>query len=273
MRLPDLAGPVDWAPLIGGITAVVHLAGIADTGRHVPEEAHDRVNHLATASLARAAAAAQLRQLVFVSSIRAQNAGTAAHPLTEADVPRPAEAYGRAKLAAEAAVRAAGVPYTILRPVLVYGPDPKGNVARLKWLAGLPIPLPFGALRQPRSLLALDNLVGAIRFALEDSRALNETFIVADAETVSMAELIATLRRAAGRRPALVPVPAALLALAFRLIGQSEKWEQVAGSLVAEPKKLLAAGWRPTIAPRAALAAMVQAASPEKSGTASRSAP
>ena len=64
--------------------------------------------------------------------------------MTEDDVPRPAKIYGHAKLAAEAAVRAAGVPYTILRPVLVYGPDPKGNIARLKWLAGLPVPLPFG---------------------------------------------------------------------------------------------------------------------------------
>jgi nucleoside-diphosphate-sugar epimerase len=257
VRLPDLAGPVDWAPLLGGVTAVVHLAGIADAGRQVPEETHDRVNHLATASLARAAAAARLRQFVFVSSIRAHNAGAAAHPLTEADVPRPAEAYGRAKLAAEAAVRAAGVPYTILRPVAVYGPDPKGNVARLRWLAGLPIPLPFGAMRQRRSLLALDNLIGAIRFALEDPRALNETFIVADAETVSVAEIIATLRGAAGRRAALMPVPPALLAFAFSLIGQREKWEQLAGSLVAEPKKLMAAGWRPVVDTRAGLAAMV----------------
>ena len=87
-----------------------------------------------------------MQRFVFISSIGAQSGTTSDHPLSEADVPRPAKIYGRAKLAAEAAVRAAGVPYTILRPVLVYGPDPKGNIARLKWLAGLPVPLPFGAL-------------------------------------------------------------------------------------------------------------------------------
>jgi UDP-glucose 4-epimerase len=273
VRLPDLADPVDWTPLIDGVDAVVHLAAIAHAGRQVPDAAYDRVNHLATAAFARAAAAARIKQFVFLSSIGAQSAATADRPLSETDVPRPAKIYGHAKLAAEAAVRAAGVPYTILRPVLVYGPDPKGNIARLKWLAGLPVPLPFGALRQRRSLLALDNLIGAILFALADARALNETFIVADAATVSVTEIIAALRRAAGRRPALLSVPPGLLAFVSGLVGQRETWDQLAGSLVAEPKKLMAAGWRPSVDPHFALAGIVQAASPPKSGTASRSAP
>ena len=257
VRLPDLTGPVDWRPLVDGMDAVVHLAAIAHAPPQVPDASYDRVNHLATAEFARAAAAAGIGRFVFISSIGAQSATASDHPLSETDVALPAKTYGRAKLAAEAAVRAAGVPYTILRPVLVYGPDPKANIARLKWLAGLPLPLPFGALRGRRSLLALDNLIGAIRFALEDPRAVNETFIVADAETVSVAEIIATLRRAAGRRPALVSVPTALLAFAFGLIGQRERWEQLAGSLVAEPKKLMAAGWRPAVDAHTALAAMV----------------
>jgi UDP-glucose 4-epimerase len=257
-RLPELAEPVDWMPLLDGIDAVVHLAAIAHAPRQVSDAVYDRVNHVATAELARAAAAARMRRFVFISSIGAQSGATSDHPLSETDVPRPAKAYGRAKLAAEAAVRAAGVPYTILRPVLVYGPDPKANIARLKWLASLPVPLPFGALRERRSLLALGNLIGAIRFALEDPRALNEIFIVADAETVSVAEIIATWRAAAGRRPALIPVPPALLAFAFSMIGQRGKWEQLAGSLIAEPKKLMAAGWGPVVDARTALAAMMR---------------
>ena len=56
--LPDLANPVFWAPLVSGMDAVVHLAGIAHVGPGVPEAAYDRVNHLATAELARAATAA-----------------------------------------------------------------------------------------------------------------------------------------------------------------------------------------------------------------------
>ena len=257
-RLPDLAGQVDWTPLVAGVDAAVHLAANASAQRTARDDRHDRVNHVATATFAQAAAAAGLRRFVFISSIRAQSRPSATEPLSEADPPRPAEAYGRSKLAAEQAVRASGVPYTILRPAAVYGPRSKGNIARLALLAGLPIPLPFGALRAPRSLLGLDNLISAIRFALENARALNETFIVADAETTNVAEIVTTLRLAAGRRAALIPVPPRLLALVFTLIGQRHTWEQLSGALIARPKKLMAAGWHPVVDTRAGLAAMVK---------------
>jgi nucleoside-diphosphate-sugar epimerase len=272
-HMPDLAGVVDWTPLLDGIDAVVHLAAIAHAEREVSDDEFDRVNHRATAAFARAAMAAGVKRFVFVSSIGAQSGPTSARPLSEADTPAPTKSYGRAKLAAENAVRESGVPYTILRPMLVYGPNPKGNMAKLVRLARLPVPLPFGALHAPRSLVALDNLVGAIRFALEDECARNETFIVADSQTITVAEIISILRTASGRSPALIPVPAGLISFACSLIGRREQWDQLAGSLVAPPTKLMAAGWRPAVDPKSAFKALAQAASPEKSGTASRSAP
>ena len=255
VRLPDLAGPIDWPPLLGGIDAVVHLAGVAHTG--LAEGAYDHVNHVATAALARAAATAGIRRLVFVSSIRAQGGTHADRPLRESDPARPTEAYGRSKLAAEQAVRAAGVPFTILRPVLVYAPGAKGNLASLIRLAGMPLPLPFGRLANRRSLLSVDNLIAAIRFALEDPRAANETFIVSDPEAVSVAEIITICRRARGRGPALLPVPPNLFATLFGLIGQGEQWDRLAGTLEAPPAKLTAAGWRPVTDTQAGLSALV----------------
>jgi nucleoside-diphosphate-sugar epimerase len=270
---PDFANPVFWAPLVAGMDAVVHLAGIAHVGADVPEAMYDRVNHVATAELARAAAAAGVRRFVFMSSTRAQAGAASAEPLTETATPRPTDAYGRSKLAAEAAVRAAGVPYTILRPALVYGPGAKGNLASLMRVAALPVPLPFGAFSNRRSFLALDNLIAAVRFALEDPRAANETFLVADPQAVSLAQLVSLLRAAAGRKPWLAPVPPALLKIALNMIGQRDSFERLAGTLVAEPHKLIAAGWQPVTDTKTAIARMVQAASPRKSGTASRSTP
>lgn len=271
--LPDLAGGVEWAPLVAGRDAVVHLAAIAHVGPEIPNAIYDRVNHLATAALAKAAAAANVRRFVFMSSTRAQAGATSPEPLTEDASPHPTDAYGRSKLAAEVAVRASGVPYTILRPALVYGPNPKGNVASLMRLAAKPIPLPFGAFSNRRSLLALDNLIGAVRFALEEPRPVNETYLVADPEAMSVADLVAALRAAGGRKPWLVPLPAAALSAALGLIGKRDMAQRLAGTLIAEPTKLLAAGWHPVTDTKTALAAMVQAASPRKSGTASRSTP
>jgi UDP-glucose 4-epimerase len=137
-------------------------------------------------------------------------------------------------------------------------------------LAALPIPLPFGAFPNRRSLLALDNLIAAVRFALEDPRAENETFVVSDPGAISVAELVALLRTAAGRKPSLVPISPTLVSAMLGLVGKREIAERLAGPLVAEPTKLLAAGWQPVTDTRTAIAAMVQAASPRKSGTASR---
>lgn len=269
----DLAGEIDWPPVLAGMDAVVHLAGIAHIGTDVSAETYDRVNHRATAALARAAATAAVKRFVFVSSIRAQSGTHADHPLSERDSPQPTEAYGRSKLAAEQAVRASGVPYTILRPVLVYGRGAKGNLAHLLRLARLPVPLPFGRLANKRSLLGVDNLIAAVRFALENERAANETFIVADPQPVSVADIVAISRAATGRQPHLISVPPGLFAGLFAAAGQQEKWERLTGSLEAPPAKLMAAGWRPVMDTTSGLTALLQAASPPKSGTASRSTP
>jgi UDP-glucose 4-epimerase len=242
-------------------------------GPEIPDAIYDRVNHLATAALAGTASMAGVRRLVFMSSTRAQAGAAPDKPLTEMAAPNPTDAYGRSKLAAEAAVRASGLSYTILRPALVYGPNPKGNLASLMRLAALPVPLPFGAYANRRALLALDNLIAAVRFALEDPRAENETFLVADPDAISLAELVALLRAAAGRKPWLLPVPPTLLSALLGVAGKRDMAERLSGTLIAEPTKLLGAGWRPVTDTRTAIAAMAQAASPRKSGTASRSAP
>lgn len=273
VAVSDLARPLEWRPLLADIDVVVHLAGIAHIGPGIADELYDRINRAATAALAAAAARDRIQRLIFVSSIRAQAGPAADRALTEADAPQPVDAYGRSKLAAEIAIRAANLAYTILRPALIYGPDVKGNLADLMRLARSPWPLPFGALRNRRSLLARSNLVAAIQLAIATPAMMNETYVVADPAPLTMAEIVAALRAGQGRRPGLVPVPAFLLALALRASGRAFLWERIGGDCIVDPAKLLAAGWRPATDTRAGLAAMVQAASPAKSGTASRKMP
>jgi UDP-glucose 4-epimerase len=256
VAVSDLTRPVEWRALLKDISAVVHLAGIAHAGADIADAAYDRVNRLATAELAAAAHAAAIQRLVFVSSIRAQSGPASYQVLRETDPPQPTDAYGRSKLAAEDAVRAANVPFTILRPVLVYGTGARGNLNRLLDLAQSPWPLPFGLFRQRRSLLARQDLVSAIRFALEMPRTLGETYIVADPSPVTLAEIISAMRAGLGRSPQLLPIPPSLIGLVLKMSGRIDEWERLGGSLVAEPEKILRAGWRPSIDARDGLAAM-----------------
>jgi UDP-glucose 4-epimerase len=259
IRHPDLAQPIDWGPLLAGMDAVIHLAGIAHTGRGVGPDRYDRVNRLATEQAAQAAARAGVRRFVFVSSIRAQCGPAAASVLTERDPALPSDDYGRSKLAAEAAVRGSDVAYTILRPVLLYGPGAKGNFAALVRAASSPWPLPARQFTNRRSLLGIANFISALSFVLATPDAAGETYVVADpGAPPSLAELIATLRQAQGRRPLLLPLPTSLVELPLRILGRGDLWQRLGGNLRVAPDKLIAAGWRPPHDTRSGLAAMVR---------------
>jgi UDP-glucose 4-epimerase len=257
----DLAASVAWEPLLADVDAVVHLAGIAHARARIPDERYDAINHLATAGLAQAARAAGVQHVVFVSSVRAQSGSAADHVLSESDAPQPNDAYGRSKLAAEAAVAAAGAPYTILRPVLIYGPGLKGNLATLARLAALPLPLPLplAGFANRRSLLGVGNLIGAILFALQNPAMRGETYLVADPQPVSFADIVTAFRTGHGRPPGLFRVPPGLIAPAARLVGGADLWDRLGGELVVNPAKLMAAGWSPERDTKAALSALARA--------------
>ena len=241
-QLPDLCMPFDWQPLLKQCDAVVHLAGIAHT--FAEEDLYDQVNHQATRKLAQAAFQCG-KHLVFVSSIAAQSSSFSQCELTEEDLPRPSNAYGRSKLAAEREIRRTGVSFTILRPVVIYGDGEKGNFAIVHKIARMQIPLPFGRLSAQRSVLSAQNFCSAIEFVLAVSGTRGQTLIVSDPTPLSVSELIARYRASLGRRPGLISIPERWIELFLKASGRSAVWQRIGCPLIARPRKLLALGWKP----------------------------
>lgn len=254
----DLARPQNLSAALRGVDAVIHSAGVAHAMSGMPEDDYRALNTEATASLARAAERVGARRFVFLSSIRAQSGPVSDAVLDEDMEPRPTDAYGRSKLAAEAALAELGLDWVALRPVLVYGPGVKGNMAALLDLARKNIPLPLGGLAARRSLLSVDNLVAAVDTVLRAPAPLRRPLIVADQEPLTVPEMIAAMREGFGRKPGLIPVPPRLIEAALRAAGRGEAYERLAGSLVASPAALTRLGWVPPVAPRAGLAALAQ---------------
>jgi nucleoside-diphosphate-sugar epimerase len=242
--LPDLSKLFDWCPVLDQCDAIVHLAGIAH--KHAGDALYDRINHRATSALALAISRGATKHLVFISSIAAQSGAYADHDLTEDDFPTPSNAYGRSKFAGEQAIRAAGISFTILRPVVIYGEGEKGNFAIVHRLSRLPVPLPFGALTAQRSILSIQNFNLAVETALSNPRARGETFIVSDPKPVTVANLIARHRAGLGRSPSLIPLPESWIEKGLKAMGQISIWDRIGRPLVAPPTKLLAIGWEPS---------------------------
>jgi nucleoside-diphosphate-sugar epimerase len=258
VQYPDLREPFDWQPLLAGVDTLVHLAG---TERRLRGSApfYDQINHQATARLAATAALAGIRHFILISSLSAQNGCAADHALTERDPAAPADALGRSKLAAEEAVRASGVPFTILRLAPVYGPGMRGSLAFLLRAALSPLPLPVRDFTNRRSYLGIDNFISALKFAVALPHASNEIYLVADPGIPpNMADLVRAIRHAEGRRAMLLPSQVQYAEVPLRFLKLGNLWERYRGNLRVDCSKLIAAGWQPVYDTRTGIAKLTE---------------
>jgi uncharacterized protein YbjT (DUF2867 family) len=113
------------------------------------------------------------------------------------------------RTAAEDAIRASGLDWTIIRPTMIYGAPGDRNLWRLlRLLRRTPImPLPGGGdrLQQP---VHVDDLAAAIVAAVETPAAVGRCYDVAGPEALAFRDLVEQAARSVGRFPRLVPVPA-----------------------------------------------------------------
>ncbi|MGZ5132290.1 MAG: NAD-dependent dehydratase, partial [Caldimonas sp.] len=142
---------------------------------------------------------------------------------------------------------------------LVYGPEAPGNFATLLRAVYRGLPLPFGALSNRRSFVAIDNLVDLIALVLRHEAAPGKTLLVSDGEDLSTTELLRRTAHALGRRSRLVPVPASWLRGAASLLGRRELGQRLCGSLqidISATREAL--GWEPPVGVNAALVTTAQ---------------
>lgn len=261
--LGEIAPGRDWSGALGDVDLVVHLAQRA----HRRAAEHPLAGEPeAAAGLASAAAQAGVRRFLYMSSIKAM--GDATPPgrrFRVDDVPRPEDAYGRAKLASERALarvaEETGLELVILRPPLVYGPAVGGNFRALVRLAGSGLPLPFAALDNRRSLIFIDNLVDLVAAAAVHPAAAGRVLLAADGVALPVATLIGLLAQGQDRVPRLFALPDAVFAALRRLPGLGPAVSRLTLSLEVDDGATRAVlGWSPPVAAEAALLATARAA-------------
>ena len=177
--------------------------------------------------------------------------------------PAPIDPYGvskwEAELGLEKVCNHTGMEFVIIRPPLIYGPGVKANFERLMGLVAKGLPLPLGAIRNQRSMLALDNAVSFITEVMTNPMAANQRFLLSDGQDVSTTQLLKLLAKGMGKSPWLIPVPSFILRMLANLLGTSAAADRLLGSLQIDSSKACQLlQWQPPLSVEAGIALAAQ---------------
>jgi len=125
----------------------------------------------------------------------------------------------RAKWQAEAAIRASGLRFTILRPAWVYGPEDRALNRFVALARRLPVVPVIGTGRQRLQPVFVEDVARVVGDSLANPAAANATFEIGGPEVLTMDEVLRTLLAVLGKRRPLVHVPVFLPRLAGALLG------------------------------------------------------
>lgn len=242
-RLPTLADDV--LQRLTGIEVVVHAAArahVLDESAADPVAAFRLANTEGTLALAQACVRAGVRRFVFLSSIGVNGSTSGTSVFRPDDLPHPDSPYAQSKWEAEQGLDAlvagsdnpGGMTVHHVRPPLVYGAGARGNFALLVRLVRTGLPLPLGALRAPRSFVALDNLVDLLARLVEHPAPPSGVYLVADAERTTTADFIRAIAKAMGQADRLLMVPAWLVSAAASLVGRADQIRKMAVPLAVD---------------------------------------
>ncbi len=165
------------------------------------------VNTVATEALARIALAHSIEHFVFTSSIAVYGL----HGDTDVDETTPispyADPYGDSKIKAERILMAlhdeAGLPVTIIRPGMIYGPNSRAWAVRLaQWAAAglLPMPPHNKGTAYP---VYIDNLIDLMMLTTKRPEAIGQVYNAVDNGPITMNEFFAGYMAMTGSSRAL----------------------------------------------------------------------
>ena len=180
-----------------GVSVVHHLAA-AFRELDVPNTYYDEVNVGGTRTVLEAARRHGVTKFVYCSTCGVH--GNVENPPGDENAPiNAADYYQQTKYEAEPVVlqyHAEGLPCVILRPAAIYGPgDPERFHMIFKRVAGGSFPM-FGGGKTFYHPLYVDSLVDAFINAQEPGRGDGKAYLIADAEYVTIEELVRAVGRA-----------------------------------------------------------------------------
>ncbi|MEP7308721.1 MAG: NAD-dependent epimerase/dehydratase family protein [Acidobacteriota bacterium] len=212
----DLGSEMELRKALNGIETVFHCAALAGPPGSLQD--YEEANVTGTVRLARLAAEAGVKTLVYVSSLAVYGIPGRGGPYVDETAPYDEKAvdrgfYTQTKLAAERALleyvaQHSSPRVVILRPGSIYGPGVKLPIGNLQLPSSTKRPLIAGGRGVPMALTYVANVVDAMIAAANSDVRTGRVYDVVDSE-VSQGEVGRTLREVSHGyiRPIFVPYP------------------------------------------------------------------
>jgi dihydroflavonol-4-reductase len=185
---------------------VYHVAGVVAAR---DEAEFFRSNRDGTRNLFTAAERQGRPRFVLVSSLAAAGPAPRGAPLSGTEPPHPVTAYGRSKLAAEQIVRSSSLPWSIVRPPIVYGPRDR-EVLKVFRLARLGLAPVFGDGSQELSAVHAEDLAQALTAVTKAPATIGGTYHACHPQVFTSADLGQAVGAAMGRSVVRLRVPQAV---------------------------------------------------------------
>ena len=224
------------------IDTVVHLAGIAhDLSNQYKPSDYYQVNCENTKIIFNEFIKSKAKKFVFLSSIKAA-VDVSLQPVDEIIQPAPVTDYGKSKLKAEEYIQSVnledGKRAYIFRPCMIHGHGNKGNLNLLYRYAKTGLPYPFGAFRNQRSFLSMDNL-NFIFQAFLNKDIPSGIYHLADDGMISTKDLFQLIGSEIGNKPIVWNLPSKLVESLFSLIGKRATLRKLTEDMMVSNQKLL----------------------------------
>lgn len=221
IRVVDYSQPASILCAIQDCDVLIHNAGKVRTRNH--QEMLD-ANLGNTSRVLEAVNQSSLQHFIYISSQAASAPSPAGEAIDENYPSAPVNWYGKSKMWAERAIqKRCKVPFTILRPVPVYGEGDKDFLALFK-AADKCLCVGMGSSQQLVNMIHVDQLCDFIQLCLCNPKAFGETFFASDGHSYTQKEISNSIAAAARKKYVRIRVPK-LLACAVFMFGQL--WQDV----------------------------------------------
>ena len=210
----DLAEFTQWGDVLQNIDCVIHLAArVHQTNAHQAKDvnAFQRDNVIATQHVLNACEQYNVKRFVFLSTIAVMGYESTDRPFQIDDKPAPFNPYSQSKADAEAMIQRSTLDWQIIRIPLVYGPGVRANFLSLAQCIQKGVPLPFGHVRNARSIVYIDNLTDALAHVATKQTPSQRILHIADAQSVSTKDMMLHMAQAIDKKPRIFGFPISLI--------------------------------------------------------------